>query len=306
MSLAEDFKRLRDEWDEGTAYLSSSTAIAEHPALQAIIALGRPVVPHIIADWELSKPEEYRHWFSALEAILNKPTSDLIGEESAGNINAMVDGWMRWWYQRECNWEERVETALAADGICYTPNGLPIRCLPAHGFMSEMEHGDHMDYKFPITVEYVGPDMQSPYPDMEYGDNSHAVIYSDGCIILTMYEHCYCLWALRDGHFVGGFGYNKHWRVKEESLVKVREAGLFMSETSTMAENLIDQMVEDRRVFRAMKAAAETAYHIWNSPSDSHEQRSAMLHLGQALKEVAELPPVPNSLRHPHAKKKKA
>lgn len=304
MTLAEDFKRLRDEWDGGTAYTSSSTVIASHPALLAIIALGRPVVPHIIADWELSEPEQYRHWFSALEAITGVKAEDIIGEESAGSVNAMVDRWMHWWYHRSCTWEERVETAIAAGGRCYTPNGLPIKCLPAHGLLHEGEHGDHMDYKFPIKVEYVGPAQPDPY-HIEFVDNTHAVIYSDGCIILTMYECCYCLWALRDGHFVGGFGYNRHWRVKEESLVKVREAGIFMRETSTMFNNMVDQMIEDRRSFKALKKAAEIAYHVWNSPSDSYEQRGAMLQLGQALKEVEELPPVPESLRHPHAKTKK-
>lgn len=299
--LTAEFNRLRDEWDEGTRFESSSTAIASHPALQEIIALGRPVVPHIIADWETAGETGPKHWFAALEAILGHSTSDMVSEENQGNIQEMADAWMRKWYQGECTWEERVRTGLLSGGISYTPNGLPIQCIRYDDFMTEGEHGWHDDYKLHIRAKYEGPAREDPYH--EYGVEGMDVIYSDGTVVLAMYEYCYTIWRLRDGEFLGGFGFNKYWKLQEEDLVKIREQSAFMRETNTTANNLIDRMAEDRKTIRELRAAAEGLIASWNGPSGRDDQRQpAMDKLVAALKAVEEMPPVPHSLRHPHAK----
>src|SRR5262245_34606634 len=64
-TLASQFTALAAEWKAATALLSSSTAISNHPAYRAIIALGTPVVPLILRDLE----QEPAHWFEALQAI---------------------------------------------------------------------------------------------------------------------------------------------------------------------------------------------------------------------------------------------
>ena len=299
MTLEQEFNRLRDEWDAEVRFQSSSTAIAEHPALQSIIALGRPVVPYIIADWEMH-PDDPKHWFAALEAILGVPNAEVCYNQE-GNIPAMVQSWLYWWY-RNCTTEERTITGIASGGICYTPNGLPVTCWHASGLMTECESGDHPDYRFPVIAEYKGPPMGDD-PCHEYGPEQLTVLYSDGYVVLALFEHCYTIWHLPKGSFLGGFRFDKHWKIREEDLVKIREAGLFMREKDTTLNNVVDQMAEDRRVFRALKTAAETAVHVWRSPSDRYEEQSAMLHLDKALKETDELPPVPETIRHPHVRK---
>lgn len=85
----------------------------------------------------------------------------------------------------------------------------------------------HPDYKFSVTVEYVGPDpigffvdgngnLTPMPPDMAEAMNrqEHDVIYTDGSIAITLYEHCYAMWYLRDGSFGGGSLWCKDWRLR--------------------------------------------------------------------------------------------
>lgn len=122
-------------------------------------------------------------------------------------------------YMNYCDWKCIVNAAKRDGGKLHTPNGLPICSVKADGTMLEHEHGDHPDYKFPVEVEYVGPVEQSDFYDYEmvcgtkapddeairkYRRETHALIYTDGTIALTMYEHCYAMWHLSDGHWLGG------------------------------------------------------------------------------------------------------
>jgi hypothetical protein len=60
-----------------------------HPAYQAIIALGPPVVPFLLRDLE----REPVHWFEALQAITGEY---LVPRTDWGNIPAMVAAWLAW------------------------------------------------------------------------------------------------------------------------------------------------------------------------------------------------------------------
>ena len=64
-----------------------------HPAYQAIIALGPPVVPLLLHDLE----REPFHWFEALQAITGE---DPVPREHWGMIAAMRADWLAWGRER--------------------------------------------------------------------------------------------------------------------------------------------------------------------------------------------------------------
>lgn len=143
-------------------------------------------------------------------------------------------------YVNYCDWTCIVESAKAAGGTVHTPNGLPICSVKHDNSMWEHEHGDHPDYKFPVVIEYVGPigpEDADDYrnccgedaPDVakvrDFKRETHALIYTDGSIAVTMYECCYSLWSLRDGSLLAEHLWYKtgKWRLSETSLVKIKE-----------------------------------------------------------------------------------
>jgi len=88
-ALVSAFQSLAEEWKAGTAFLSSTTAMIEHPSYRAIIALGPPVVPLILRDLE----KEPAYWFAALRAITGE---DPAPPEARGNFRAIADAWLVW------------------------------------------------------------------------------------------------------------------------------------------------------------------------------------------------------------------
>lgn len=80
---------LAAQWKADTALLSSTTAMVAHPAYQAIIALGPPVVPLLLRDLE----REPAHWFEALHAITGE---DPVPREAWGKTGAMAAAWLGW------------------------------------------------------------------------------------------------------------------------------------------------------------------------------------------------------------------
>lgn len=118
-----------------------------------------------------------------------------------------------------CDWNCHVESAEKAGGQVYTPNKLPIRCIKADGTMLEHEHGDHPDYKFPVVVKFIGKREGDDYAD---DFEEHALIYTDGCVAITLYEYCYAMWYLGNGELAAGRLWNKgDWKLEE--LEKIRD-----------------------------------------------------------------------------------
>ena len=91
--------------------------------------------------------------------------------------------------EAEKTWDETVAETIAAGGTVVAPNGLPVRCIRADGTMLEDEHGDHIDYQFPVTATH---------PLAEYPE-THALIYTDGVVALTLYECCHSLFLIPSG-----------------------------------------------------------------------------------------------------------
>jgi hypothetical protein len=83
------FRLLAEKWKEETEVLSSSTAIAAHPAYQEVIRMGMPVVPLILRDME----KDHSHWFEALREITGER---VVPPEHAGKIRAMVEDRLAW------------------------------------------------------------------------------------------------------------------------------------------------------------------------------------------------------------------
>jgi hypothetical protein len=88
-SLARQFQTLATQWKGATAFLSSTTAMVTHPAYEAIIALGPPVVPLLLQELE----REPAHWFEALKAITGE---DPVSPEDWGKIPKMTAAWLAW------------------------------------------------------------------------------------------------------------------------------------------------------------------------------------------------------------------
>jgi hypothetical protein len=54
-----------------------------------------------------------------------------------------------------------------------------------------------------------------------YGE-THALIYTDGCVALTLYETCYAIWSVRSGRRLGGGSGN--YRLSEAACKKIAAA----------------------------------------------------------------------------------
>ena len=120
-----------------------------------------------------------------------------------------------------CDFLCMIEAAKAEGGVVFTPNGLPIKCIHANGNMYEHEHGDHPDYKFPVKVEYIGPIGEDEIHDYtmmtgkepsdeeairRFFSQTHALIYTDGTVAVTLYEARYAMWLVNSGKYLGGKG----------------------------------------------------------------------------------------------------
>lgn len=84
-----EFDRLASQWKWETRYQSSSTIIEEHPAYQAIIAMGKNVIPLILEDLR----SDGGHWFMALGTITGESP---VRYEDRGKVDAMTAAWVEW------------------------------------------------------------------------------------------------------------------------------------------------------------------------------------------------------------------
>jgi len=83
------FFRLKQEWEEATAPLSSITEIAMHPACQQIVGMGPIAIPFIMRELE-NRPA---HWFWALKSITME---DPVPPDKRGRIGEMAKAGLIW------------------------------------------------------------------------------------------------------------------------------------------------------------------------------------------------------------------
>ena len=121
-----------------------------------------------------------------------------------------------------CSYECELEAAKKNGSKIITPNNLPVTCWRGDTLL-EHEHADHPTYMFPVIMEYFGeiPELEE-YDQWSYQPQSHALIYTDGCIAVTLYECVFAVVYLRNNKVEhGSLWKNEKWRLKEESLKKV-------------------------------------------------------------------------------------
>ncbi len=85
----ERFRRLTEQWKAETRFLSSTTAIAEHPAYREIVAMGEAVLPLIFDDLSRNPGQ----WYSALAILTGE---NPVAEADRGKIHAMTRAWLEW------------------------------------------------------------------------------------------------------------------------------------------------------------------------------------------------------------------
>ena len=102
-------------------------------------------------------------------------------------------------------------------GRTYTPNGLPVTCVRFDGTELECEHGDHPTYLFPVTVEYIG--AREGLTEDDGHPETHALIYTDGRIAVTLHECLYQTWLLPEGEMHDAR--HRPWRLSPASVAAI-------------------------------------------------------------------------------------
>lgn len=96
--IEEQFRRLLDRWRAETVHLSSSTRLTGHPAYQAIIALGPPVLPSLFRELERRRDG---HLSKALTAITG---THPVAAEDRGRIERIAEAWLKWGRENGYQW----------------------------------------------------------------------------------------------------------------------------------------------------------------------------------------------------------
>jgi predicted RNase H-like HicB family nuclease len=87
--LEQTFERLVDIWSSETGAYSITTRRYSHPAYQAILALGKDVVPLILRRLK-ERPD---WWFEALTALTKPKINPAV---NGATFSEAVDSWLEW------------------------------------------------------------------------------------------------------------------------------------------------------------------------------------------------------------------
>ncbi len=92
-NLAARFEALFQQWKKETLLSSSGSEITNHPAYQAIIEMGKPVVPFIL----IKLKEDPQHIFYALFKITEE---NPVKPGNVGRLSKMSEDWLAWGKQK--------------------------------------------------------------------------------------------------------------------------------------------------------------------------------------------------------------
>jgi hypothetical protein len=95
--VAETFHRLVHQWKEERGPTSSAMRMAMHPAYRAIVAMGQPAIPLLLAELE-RQPD---HWFIALHELTG---AEPVPAVSRGRIDDMAAAWIQWGRAHGFSW----------------------------------------------------------------------------------------------------------------------------------------------------------------------------------------------------------
>lgn len=102
------------------------------------------------------------------------------------------------------SWDERVAAARLAGARVVTPNNLPISVIAANReggpALLEHEHADHPEYKFPVLTTYLERLTADGAATRVFTVvNDHALVFSDGQMVMTLFEMRYFVGMLSLG-----------------------------------------------------------------------------------------------------------
>ena len=81
---------------------------------------------------------------------------------------------------------------------------------------TDHEHSNHPDFQCVLVAEWRVEGETTV-------NENHALIYTDGCIALTLYEYCYAIWSVRTGEILHGRLWKRgDARLNKESLEKIK------------------------------------------------------------------------------------
>jgi hypothetical protein len=98
IALAEDrirneFRRHVAQWEDECKFLSSSTDRTKHEAYQAIISMGRQVLPLLLREM-IERPNQ---WSAALVAICGE---NPVPPDARGDLSKVTAAWQKWALER--------------------------------------------------------------------------------------------------------------------------------------------------------------------------------------------------------------
>ena len=87
------------------------------------------------------------------------------------------------------------------------------------------EHSDHPNFMFPVHVDFVGSGEGCDTDELwrlSFGA-THALVYADGCVAVTLHECCYGFWGLSDGTALQNERalWGAEYRLDEGSIMKI-------------------------------------------------------------------------------------
>ena len=88
--LANQFAKLAAQWKKDTRLFSMTRKTVEHPSYRQIVAMGKKVIPFILADLEKTNG----HWFAALREITGE--NPVPSQAGGTKIMIMVAAWIAW------------------------------------------------------------------------------------------------------------------------------------------------------------------------------------------------------------------
>jgi len=90
------FRKLLAQWHAERGATSSITRMAQCDSYVAIMAMGKPVIPLIMAQLR-AEGEQPDQWFWALQVLTDG--LDPVSEADRGNTVKMAEAWLNWWDQ---------------------------------------------------------------------------------------------------------------------------------------------------------------------------------------------------------------
>ena len=93
VALQQRFDEQAERWKRETRHLSSPTQKMMHPSYQAVLGMGKEVVPLLLRDLAQNRTE----WFWALSYLTQE---NPIRREDAGKMDTMIAAWVGWGKER--------------------------------------------------------------------------------------------------------------------------------------------------------------------------------------------------------------